>query len=406
MNAFARRAFIPQTLLAFTALWIAPAISTAVPVRVGAPAPALALRQILQAPAGTRGTWDELKGKAVVLEFWATWCGGCVDSIEHVNGLAGQFKSRPVEFISITDETDTELVQRFLGRHPIQGWVAFDANEATFRNYGIEGRPRTVVIDGNGIVQAITNPAAITAEMLEALLAGKPLHLSEETPPQLLGHEPNAPQPLVQVLIRPAAPVDVSGYSPGAMPRIEGGFNAYGLALRNILSQAYNVPEARVDAPEWCSTARYDISVVTPQHEENLRWPLIKQTLEAAFQLRLHTEDKDTRVYVLRRLEGQQPRLKVASSPSNGGHWSSKGELEAEGATTGRLAQVAQSVLDSEVVDETGLSGSYDYQLTWDGKQPGSIIEAVREQLGLELVPGERKRTHLIVDSVQEAKTW
>lgn len=389
----------------FLCLFLAPGLPADTSPTVDAPAPPLRFSELLQAPVGADGAWDQLKGKAVVLEFWATWCGTCVDSILHLNELADQFKLRPVQFISITDETDVALVKRFLARQPMNGWVAFDKDEATFRSYQVLGRPHTVLIDQNGFLRAITNPSSVTAAVLDNLLAGKPLNLPTPGTPKLLGREANAPQPLLQVLLRPAATTEVSGYSPGAMAGDAGRYNAYGQTLRRILSDAYDVPEARIEAPEWCSTTRYDLSIITPQHEEDLRWPLLKRTLEAAFHMKLHTEDTDTPVYVLRKLEGQQPALKLAVPSGSSGNWSN-GRLKAAGAPIGRLAGVVQSVLGKEVVDETGLTENYDYELTWDVKQPASITDAIRNELGLELIPQNRKRKHLIVDSIQEVKTW
>lgn len=376
-------------------------------VKVGSPAPPLTLKDVLQAPEHTNGTWEELRGKAVVIEFWATWCGGCVDNIPHINELAEKFASRPLQFISITDETDVELVKRFLERHPIRGWVAFDAEESTFKSYGIEGRPQTLLVDGAGIVRAVTNPTSVTPQVLEDLLAGKPLDFPEVPLGPPLGLEAGAPTPLLQVLIRPAAPVSVSGTSPGGVIDKNGRYDAYGETLREILSEAYQIPENRIDAPEWCSKARFDYSIVTPQHGESLRTPLLKQALEEAFQLKLHREIKETPVYILRKLDGQEPKLRLATAQGKSGYWNPrKGEAELMGRSAGVIAHLAQLVLGDDSFDETGLTGQYDFDLKWDASQPSSLIAAIHNQLGLELVADHRKLDHLVLDSVAETKTW
>jgi uncharacterized protein (TIGR03435 family) len=376
-------------------------------VKIGQAAPPLTLREVLQTPEGIHGTWEELRGKAVVVEFWATWCGGCVDNISHLNELSEKFASRPLQIISITDETDSVLVKRFLERHPIRGWVAFDGEESTFKRYGIEGRPQTLLIDGSGVVRAVTNPTSVTPQVLEDLLAGKPLDFPEVPLGPPLGFEPGAPTPLLQVLIRPAAPVSVSGTSPGGIIDKNGRYEAYGMTLREILSEAYQFPESRVDAPEWCSKSRFDYSIVTPQHEEATRGTLLKQALEAAFQLKVHKESKETQVYVLRKLDGQGPKLQLATTQGKSGYWNPlRGEAELTGRSVEVIARLAQLVLGDETFDETGLAGRYDFDLKWDASQPGSLIEAVRSQLGLALVAEHRKLDHLVVDFVEEKKTW
>ncbi len=399
-----RRSFLS---VFFAFLWFSPTVQADSGVKVGSPAPPLTLKNVLQAPEGTHGTWEELTGKAVVIEFWATWCGGCVDNIPHVNELAERFASRPLQFISITDEMDAELVEQFLARHPIRGWIAFDAEESTFKRYGIEGRPRTLLVDRAGVVRAITNPTSVTPQVLEDLLAGKPLDFPDVPMGLPLGLEAGAPMPLLQVLIRPAAPVSVSGTSPGGVIDRNGRYDVYGETLRDILSEAYQIPENRVDAPEWCSKLRFDYSVVTPQHEEALRGPLLKQALEAAFQLKLHNEAKETPVYILRKLDGQEPKLRLATTQGKSGYWNPrKGEVEMMGRSVEIIGRLAQLVLGDEGFDETGLTGHYDFDLKWDASQPRSLIAAIRNQLGLALVAEHRKLDHLVVDSIEEKKTW
>jgi len=390
-------------------LYFLPTLQADTGIKVGSPAPPLTLRKLLQAPDGIRGTWQELRGKAVVIEFWATWCGGCVDNIPHLNELVDEFASRPIQFISITDETDVDLVKRFLERHPIRGWIAFDEEEGTFKRYDMEARPQTLLVDRAGTVRALTNPVKVTSQVLEDLLADKPLNIPEPESPSLppLGLEPNAPPPLLQVLIRPAAPAEVSGTSPISGIEKDGRYTSYGETLRGILSDAYQIPETRVDAPEWCSKARYDFSVATPQHGEGLRWPLVKEVLAGVFQLKSHEEIKETPVYVLRKFAGQEPTLRLATAPGKTGYWNPlKGEVETIGASASSIIRVAQFVLSDEVFDETGLTGRYDFDLKWDGKEPKSIIAAIRDQLGLELAIEHRKLNHLVVDSIEEPKTW
>src|SRR5437870_3139269 len=136
-----------QILIPFTA---ALALATALVARsqssepkLGGQPPSLGLEKLLQAPEGTKTTWASLKGKVVVLEFWATWCGPCVAAIPHLNELADQFKGQPLQFIAVTDE-DEKVITQFLKRKPIHAWVGLDTDKSMFKDYGITGIPHTV----------------------------------------------------------------------------------------------------------------------------------------------------------------------------------------------------------------------------------------------------------------------
>jgi uncharacterized protein (TIGR03435 family) len=376
--------------------------------KLGELAPPLTDAHILQVPRGTAASWETLRGKAVVLEFWATWCGGCVENIPHLNELAQKFETDPVVFISVTDEDDA-TVSRFLRKYPISGWVVTDAQRKTFRSYRVQGIPQSFLIDTGGVLRGVTSPGHLDEAVLSDLVAGRTLKLlqPETFVPPKIGFESGAPFPLIQVLIRPAAPVEISGYSPGAEAFNNGRYEAFGLTLSDIIADAYEFPASRIDAPEWCRQTRYDLSVVVPHGEEADRWPLVQETLAHSFHLRLKREPLETDVYVLRRAETQEPKVRVSpSAETNSRPWGSKGEFDAVGVRLKTLAAIAGVVLHSEVFDETGMQDRYDFNLKWNHNDPSSIILAVRDQLGLELAQQRRKLEHIVVESAVEPRTW
>lgn len=139
-------------------------------LRVGDWAPELSIDRLLQAPNGAVASWESLKGKVVVLEFWATSCGPCISAIPHMNDIAEGVKDKPVQFICVTRE-EQSVVERFLQEHPIKGWVGLDPDRSVAASYGVRAIPRTVVVDKSGMIRAITRPTSLARRTLDRLLA-------------------------------------------------------------------------------------------------------------------------------------------------------------------------------------------------------------------------------------------
>ena len=174
--------------------------------KTGTAAPKLKFAELLQAPPGTRADLASLKGKTVVLEFWATWCAPCVQSIPHLNDLAAAVDPKKVAFISVDDE-DVMTVGLFISRRKMAGWVALDPGHETFKTYGITQRPATIVIDGAGRVAAVTTPERLTPAGLMALADAKPLPRAAKSP--LREAPPTAPA-VVTPEVPPAAAAPAS----------------------------------------------------------------------------------------------------------------------------------------------------------------------------------------------------
>ena len=102
----------------------------------------------------------KLRGKVVVLEFWATWCGPCVAAMPHMNGLADRYKGK-VQFIEITDE-GRETVAPFLAKRPMSGWVGLDTDRSVFDAYCVKGIPMTVLVRPDSRGQQYNPPGFLT----------------------------------------------------------------------------------------------------------------------------------------------------------------------------------------------------------------------------------------------------
>lgn len=361
--------------------------------KVGDMAPPIELEGLLQAPEGASTKPEALRGKVVVLEFWATWCGPCIVAFPHLNKLTDRFKDKPVKFISITDES-REVVERFLNKRALKSWVGLDTDRSVFRALRVAGMPRTVIIDTEGKIAALTSPEQVTEQVLRDLLAGKTVTLTDPhaTARKATFIEDPKGEPLLKITIYPADPPDEFG----GWSMNPGRYQGKGVALQSLIATAYRVSDERVvgSAP---LDRRYDVVVSIPPSRRELLPPLLQSALQAAFGISTRREMREADVYALRKIPGTEPKIPRAAG--GGGRASYIGgvivavNLEIQG-----LVDTLQNMLGTPVVNETALQGIYDWDIQYDEGNPSSLIQAVRDQLGLELIKTKLPVEFLVVE--------
>lgn len=131
---------------------------------IGKPAPVFALPDL----DGHTVRLEELRGRPVVLNFWATWCPPCV--VEHPVLQAGaQRYAGRAAFVGVIYQDDPELIRQFVRSRGGWGPALIDEDVEVALAYGVYGAPETFIIDRDGmIVEKVTG--VVTPQRLTALL--------------------------------------------------------------------------------------------------------------------------------------------------------------------------------------------------------------------------------------------
>jgi cytochrome c biogenesis protein CcmG/thiol:disulfide interchange protein DsbE len=112
-----------------------------------------------------------LRGKVVVLNFWATWCGPCKGEAPGLVALWSRMKSRGVIFLGIDQDDKREDAQAFLNEFGVA--YPNGPDNGIIASYRVQGLPTTIIIDQNGLVAARilapTDPADLQIR-IEAIL--------------------------------------------------------------------------------------------------------------------------------------------------------------------------------------------------------------------------------------------
>jgi thiol-disulfide isomerase/thioredoxin len=115
---------------------------------VGQPAPPFKLQTL----DGKNFELDDLRGQVVVLDFFANWCGPCVQAMPQVEAVADELADRGVKLVAVNMQEDADSVRGLLARLEIEPIVVLDIDGATAQKYQVSAIPQTVIIDRDGKV--------------------------------------------------------------------------------------------------------------------------------------------------------------------------------------------------------------------------------------------------------------
>ena len=151
-------------------------------------APAFALTTL----TGEHLSLDELQGKVVLIDFWATWCGPCREALPRVQNIAKQFAGQPLVVLSVSLDKDEAKWKDFIEKNHMN-WQQY--RDGGFegplaQSFGVHAIPATFTIDADGILQdQHVGDASIEGKLkkLTAQAARRAETPPAETPPMSSG---------------------------------------------------------------------------------------------------------------------------------------------------------------------------------------------------------------------------
>jgi peroxiredoxin len=141
--------------------WIAAGIAAAAlaaffagpeaPQRIGrgSPAPPFRLERL---GGGAPVDLDALRGRVVLINFWATWCKPCEDEMPAMERLYRQLAGQGLELLAVSVDDEPEVVQAFASRLQLTFPILMDPDERVARSYQTFRYPETLLVDREGVV--------------------------------------------------------------------------------------------------------------------------------------------------------------------------------------------------------------------------------------------------------------
>ncbi|MYC14919.1 MAG: TlpA family protein disulfide reductase [Gemmatimonadetes bacterium] len=149
---FGSGAGMSKAYVALKAKWDKKIIQRVEKKRISRPAPTFEVQKL----DGEKITSEDLKGKAMVLTFWAGWCSPCIEEQPYLQNLKTQFRKQNVEFLAINIDQDSSMRRDMVAsfRYQSAPLLTFALGDLQMRKaFGSDEIPYTCIIDQNGQIR-------------------------------------------------------------------------------------------------------------------------------------------------------------------------------------------------------------------------------------------------------------
>ena len=109
--------------------------------------------ELFELSSSKKVSLESLKGKVVYVDFWASWCGPCKQSLPEFNKMYKKYKDQGFEIVAINLDSNPKDGQKFLNEFPVDYTVLYDGKGTVAEKFNVQAMPSSVLVDKKGVLR-------------------------------------------------------------------------------------------------------------------------------------------------------------------------------------------------------------------------------------------------------------
>ncbi|SEA31803.1 soil-associated protein, TIGR03435 family [Arachidicoccus rhizosphaerae] len=332
---------------------------------------------------------NSLKGKVIIIDFWATWCGPCLPALQHLNQLQQKIGKDKLVTIAISMDSNEDILRTI--KHVDVSDIHFSSDSNFMKQFKFHIIPHTIVINKEGVIVGITYPDSITVQKIQEVIATNHTVFPLKKDNQQKNNAIEKVKELYSVRLATYDSTNATGiYKDSTKEGVELKFVNF--TIPSLFREVFRMPAQTwvvnntgdSTLGDYTVQNMYCLTVHLPYFESYSKaYKIAQQALNASFKFKGKLIKQQQNVYALK-YKSASGKMNISADNSRDSSITFYGpNLIASNITTKSLVDYLSNELgylkNMIVLDETALSKKFDITLKWEYAHLPSLVDELKK---------------------------